>query len=111
MLNPTLTLFLLGLAVESFLLLYGLENWPTPKHWLENTKLNCPDYGHRQDPKYSDFSVYTVSIGGFGTFLGLVVELKFMPTYKYDIHKTKGFPKHFFRVLLNFIFVISTTIF
>ncbi|CDW87431.1 pap2 superfamily phosphatase [Stylonychia lemnae] len=111
LLNPVTYTFIVGYVIQILLLIYGLNYRPTPSSWLQNTIANCPNYGQRVDPNFSDFERYPVAIATIALLFGTAVEQNYFPSRDYNIHLTNGFLKHTARILINFLILFTSTIY
>ena len=75
----------------TIVLLANLNFWvgdiihPVPMEWMAKIKQNCPSYPEIF-PEVENFVRFNLAITLAGSYLGLIVEHKFMDTHKYKLH-------------------------
>ena len=81
-------------AIAIFNFLFGDMLHPAPKEWIETIKRNCSQFGAGtyDDPETENFIRFNLASTIAGTYMGLIIEQRYMGTRKYkDFNKTSLF--------------------
>ena len=78
-------------AIAIFNFLFGDMLHPAPEEWIETIKRNCSQFGVRtyDDPETENFIRFNLASTIAGTYMGLIIEQRYMGTRKYkEFNKT-----------------------